>query len=114
MLSAAENAATATHRQLRALYPGRTSRRVWAMIGVTLMPGIDDFPQKTEVRLLADAAALRRFAAQKGIGTLSIWAIQRDNGGCPGVLGSDSCSGSAQRDWQFSHILEPFTRRGRA
>lgn len=114
MLSAAEKAATATHRQLRTLYPGRTSRRVWAMIGITLMPGIDDFPQKTEVTSLADASALRRFAAQQGMGTLSIWAIQRDNGGCPGVLGSNSCSGIAQRDWQFSHILEPFTRRGRA
>ena len=114
MRSAAERAATAVHRQLRALYPGRTSAGVWAMIGITLMPGIDDYPQKTEVTSLADASALRRFAGQKGIGTLSIWAIQRDNGGCPGVLGSDSCSGIAQGDWAFSHILEPFTRRGRA
>jgi len=114
MLSAAEGAATAVHRQLRALYPGRSSARVWAMLGITLMPGIDDYPQKTEVTSLADASALRRFAGQKGIGTLSIWAIQRDNGGCPGVLGSDSCSGLAQGDWAFSHILEPFTRRGRA
>jgi hypothetical protein len=113
MLSAAERAATAVHRQLRSLYPGRTARRIWAMIGVTLMPGIDDFPQKTEATSLADASAVRRFAGQKGIGTLSIWAIQRDNGGCPGVLGSDSCSGIAQAPWAFSHILEPFTRRGR-
>ncbi len=113
MLSAAERAASAVHRQLRALYPGRGSRRVWAMIGITLMPGIDDFPHKTEVTSLADASALRRFAGANGIGTLSIWAIQRDNGGCPGVLGSDSCSGIAQADWAFSHILEPFTRRGR-
>jgi hypothetical protein len=114
MLSAAERAATAVHHQLRALYPQRTSRRVWAMIGITLMPGIDDYPKKTEVTSLADASALRRFAGQKGVGTLSIWAIQRDNGGCPGVLGSDSCSGIAQSDWAFSRILEPFTRPGRA
>ncbi len=114
MLAAAESAARGAHRQLRALYPGRTSRGVWAMEGLTLMPGIDDYPQKTEVTSLADASALRRFAATMGIGTLSIWAIQRDNGGCPGQLGQDGCSGLAQGDWEFSHILEPFTRRGRA
>jgi hypothetical protein len=114
MLAAAEQAATAVHHQLRALYPGRTSRRVWEMIGITLMPGIDDFPQETEVTSLADASALRRFASLKGIGTLSIWAIQRDNGGCPGVAGANGCSGITQTDWEFSHTLEPFTRRGRA
>jgi Glycosyl hydrolases family 18 len=113
MLAAAESAARAVHRQLGTLYPGRTSRRRWAMEGITLMPGIDDYPHKTEVTSLADASALRAFAGRMGIGTLSIWAIQRDNGGCPGVLGSDSCSGIAQGDWAFSHILEPFTRRGR-
>jgi hypothetical protein len=43
------------------------------------------------------------------INTLSIWAIQRDNGGCPGVTGSNSCSGIAQNTWDFSHVLEPFT-----
>ena len=30
--------------------------------------------------------------------TLSIWAIQRDNGGCPGATGANDCSGIAQSD----------------
>jgi hypothetical protein len=40
---------------------------------------------------------------------LSIWAIQRDNGGCPGNTDSNTCSGIAQNTWDFSHLLEPFT-----
>jgi hypothetical protein len=42
--------------------------------------------------------------------TLSMWAIQRDNGGCPGSTGSNDCSGIVQGTWDFSHTLEPFTR----
>jgi hypothetical protein len=40
---------------------------------------------------------------------LSMWAIQRDNGSCPGVGGANDCSGIAQGPWDFSHIFEPFT-----
>ena len=37
------------------------------MEGLTLMPGIDDYPHKTEVTTLAHAAAVRQFAAAMGI-----------------------------------------------
>ena len=70
---------------------------------------IDDYPRKTEVTYLADAQQLLDFATVNGINTLSIWAIQRDNGGCPGVTDSNSCSGIVQNTWDFSHLLEPFT-----
>jgi hypothetical protein len=40
---------------------------------------------------------------------MSIWAIQRDNGGCPGTIGAGTCSGVAQSTWAFSHLLERFT-----
>ena len=33
------------------------------------------------------------FARANGMSTLSMWAIQRDNGGCPGTTGSNDCSG---------------------
>jgi hypothetical protein len=39
---------------------------------------------------------------------VSIWAIDRDNGGCPGTNCANSCSGIAQPTWAFSHILEQF------
>jgi hypothetical protein len=43
------------------------------------------------------------------VNTLSAWAIQRDNGGCPGNGGANNCSGIAQNPWDFSHAMEPFT-----
>ncbi len=79
------------------------------MEGNTILPGIDDYPKKTEVTYLTDAQRLLDFARANGISTLSIWAIQRDNGGCPGVTDSNSCSGIVQNTWDFSHLLEPFT-----
>ena len=111
MGTAAIGAARRLHAQLHGLYPHRSARRLWAMEGVTIMPGIDDYPRKTEVTFLADAARLWRFAARVGIGTLSMWAIQRDNGACPGRIGSNTCSGIVQPEWGFSHLLEPFTSR---
>jgi Glycosyl hydrolases family 18 len=109
MGGAALSAARGLDRQLHRLYPGRSARRLWAMEGVTILPGIDDYPRKTEVTHLADAARLRRFAEHVGIGTLSMWAIERDNGACPGRIDSNTCSGIVQRQWAFTHLLQPFT-----
>ena len=109
MGAAAIGAAQGLHSQLASLYPSKTSAQLWAMEGNTLMPGLDDYPRKTEVTYLADAQRVVDFAKANGISTLSIWAIQRDNGGCPGATGSNSCSGIVQNTWDFSHILEPFT-----
>jgi hypothetical protein len=49
------------------------------------------------------------FAQANNMNFLSIWAIQRDNGGCPGTVDSNTCSGITQNAWDFSHALEPFT-----
>jgi hypothetical protein len=109
MGAAAISAAQGLHGQLASLYPSKTSAQLWAMEGNTILPGIDDYPKKTEVTYLSDAQRLLDFARANGISTLSIWAIQRDNGGCPGVTDSNSCSGIVQGAWDFSHLLEPFT-----
>ncbi len=111
MGAAAVRAARNLHGQLHALYPGKTSRELWAMEGSTILPGIDDYPRKTEVTRLPDARMLLRFAGRVGLNTLSMWAIQRDNGGCPGRIDANNCSGIRQPDWAFSHLLEPFSRR---
>ena len=50
-ISAAENA----HTQLASVYPHASSAQRWALEGITLMPGIDDYPGGTEVTQLADA-----------------------------------------------------------
>ena len=95
-----------THHQLARLYPGLSPPRLWAMEGITLLPGIDDYPKKTEVTYLADARQVRNFARAHRLPLISIWAIQRDNGRCPGAIDSNSCSGIKQPAWAFSHLLE--------
>ena len=109
MGTAAENAATNTHTQLQSIYPGMTSAQLWNMEGMTLLPGIDDLRKKTEVTYEPDATTMLSFAQANNMNFLSIWAIQRDNGGCPGTVDSNTCSGITQSTWDFSHILEPFT-----
>jgi len=109
MGAAAISAAQGLHSQLATLYPGKTSAQLWAMEGNTLMNGIDDYPKKTEVTTVADAQQLVAFAQANGLNTLSIWAIQRDNGGCPGARGKNDCSGIAQNTWDFTHAMQPFT-----
>jgi hypothetical protein len=109
MGAAALNVANGLFSQLQSLYPAKTAAQLWAMEGLTLLPGIDDYPKKTEVTYLADAQKVLDFARSHGLSTLSIWAIQRDNGGCPGTTDSNSCSGIVQGTWDFTHLLAPFT-----
>jgi hypothetical protein len=78
------------------------------MVGITEMIGIDDYGSP-ETFTTADANTIKNWATSKGISTLSFWALQRDNGGCVGTKGSDSCSGVAQNTWYFSNTFEPFT-----
>jgi hypothetical protein len=110
MGGAAVNASNGLHAQLHALLPAKTDAQLWAMQGATIMNGLDDYPRRTEVTDLADAQQLLGFARTAGMSTLSMWAIQRDNGGCPGSTGSNDCSGIVQGTWDLSHTLGPFTR----
>src|SRR5438094_4267099 len=109
MGAAAISAANGLFNDLKGLYPSKTDAQLWAMEGNTIMNGLDDYPRKTEVTYPADAQQLLAFAQSKGINTLSMWAIQRDNGGCPGARGKNNCSGIVQGTWDFSHILEVYT-----
>jgi Glycosyl hydrolases family 18 len=106
-------AAGALFNTLHGLYPNLPPKRLWGMVGLTNMVGIDDFgPAETFTE--ADATLVEHWAAAHGIGELSFWAIERDNdnnGACIGLQGQGSCSGVAQSTWDFSHIFEPFTRR---
>lgn len=84
MGTAAMNAADGTAAQLEEI--GLSAR-----IGITLMPGVDDYPKKTEKTTLAHARHVFAYAQANDIDTLSIWAIQRDKGG------------------GFTQVLQPFT-----
>jgi hypothetical protein len=107
MVADTESAAAGLFTQLQSLYPAATARRLWHTIGVTEMPGIDDFGPD-ETFSTADAVTIEHWAARQGIGLISFWALQRDNGGCPGTKGAGTCSGVSQPDWYFSHVFEHF------
>ncbi|HEX9034825.1 MAG TPA: chitinase [Streptosporangiaceae bacterium] len=110
MGQAAINAATNTQAQMATIFKSATPAQLWNMLAMTMLPGIDDYPKKTEVTYLTDAQTMLTFAEQQNMNFLSMWAIQRDNGGCPGNTDSNTCSGIVQNTWDFSHLLEPFTR----
>ncbi|MFE0020650.1 glycosyl hydrolase family 18 protein [Amycolatopsis sp. NPDC059021] len=94
--------------QLGALYPGKTEPQRWAMVGITEMIGVDDFGPG-ETFTMADATTVYNWAVSKGINELSFWALQRDNGNCPGGQAADNCSGIEQPLYYFSKTFAPFT-----
>ncbi|KAA2261583.1 hypothetical protein F0L68_16010 [Solihabitans fulvus] len=108
MAADTQTSAQGLYDQLAGLYPGKSPAQLWGSIGITEMIGIDDFGA-AETFTTADATTVYNWAVSKGINELSFWALQRDNGSCPGTKGSDSCSGVAQSTWQFSQTFEPFT-----
>jgi Glycosyl hydrolases family 18 len=101
-------ALNATHTQLARLYPMLSAAEIWRMEGITLLPGIDDFPKKTEVTYLSEVQDVLYYSQSHPISLITIWAIERDNGGCPGAIDSNSCSGITQPRWAFSHLIESF------
>jgi hypothetical protein len=109
MGGAAITASQGLHAQLHTLLPAKTDAQLWAMQGATMMIGVDDYRQRREVTRLRDARRVLDFAKANGMSTLSIWAIQRDNGGCPGGRAANDCSGIVQNTWDFSHLLGGFT-----
>jgi hypothetical protein len=108
MATDTETAGTDLVSQLQSLYPNDSTSQLWSMVGITEMPGIDDYGAD-ETFTEADATTVLNWAQSEGISTLSFWALQRDNGGCPGTKGSDTCSGISQPTWYFSNTFEPFT-----
>lgn len=108
MAAETQTAATGLYNQLAKLYPAKTPAQLWGSIGITEMVGIDDFGA-AETFTVANATTVYNWAVSKGINTLSFWALQRDNGGCPGTGGRDDCSGISQGTWDFTHVFAPFT-----
>ncbi|KIE26750.1 chitinase [Streptomyces sp. MUSC 125] len=108
MATDTRTAATGLHDQLASLYTDLSDTQLWNMVGVTEMPGVDDYGP-AETFTTADATTVYDWAVAQGINTLSFWALQRDNGGCPGSPASDTCSGIAQDTWYFTHTFAPFS-----
>jgi hypothetical protein len=103
----AEEAAHNLYRYLARLHPGTRPARLWPMVGLTVMIGADDSGRDQDFTL-ADARDVAAWGRRRGLGELSFWALQRDNGGCPGAKATDNCSGLAQADWAFTRALASF------
>ena len=75
-------------------------------IGITPMIGMNDSPGETFS--LADAQTVLKFAsAHSDVALLSFWSVGRDSGSCVGTV-SPTCSGVAQKDWEFSKAFQKF------
>jgi hypothetical protein len=112
MSQTAITSAKAVHAELARLYPHLSSRRIWRMEAMTMLPGISDFG-KDETTTVHDARVMMAFEQKMQMNLLSIWAIQRDNEGprsCLGQADSNTCSGIKQAPWAFDHLLVHFTR----
>jgi chitinase len=118
MAAATQTAATGLLNQIKTIWPGKTTAQYWNMVGVIEMNGEDDYANDSgnlsaENFTLANATTVTNWAKSQGIGALSFWALQRDNGGCPNQApGDKNCSGDAQSTWQYSHLMQSFTSGG--
>ena len=111
MLDAATDALTATHRQLGVLYGNAdislTDATLWSKIGATPMIGQNDIAG--EVFTLDDAAGLNDWAAEKKLGRISMWSLNRD--ATCGTSFTDTnrvsnvCSSVDQGEATFAEIL---------
>ncbi|MGW2863495.1 chitinase [Streptomyces sp. SDr-06] len=101
----AVRAATAAHGQLQRVL-GLSDQAAWQGLGVTSMIGVNDV--KGETFTLDDAAKVRGFTKDKGVGRVSLWVTYRDQKCADGVnsaVAQASCSGVDQAPGAFAKAL---------
>ena len=111
MLDATTDALTATQRQLHVLYDDArislTDATLWSKVGATPMIGQNDVAG--EVLSLEDAAGLNAWAAEKGLGRISMWSLNRDATCGTSFTDtnrvSNACSGVDQGESTFAETL---------
>ncbi|SNX63237.1 chitinase [Streptomyces sp. TLI_55] len=95
-------AAKAAHTQLRDVF-GTSAATAWGGMALTSMIGTNDVDGETFT--LSDAAQLRAFAEEKGVGWVSMWATFRDQE-CEGDEDAlVDCSGVEQGAGAFGKAL---------
>lgn len=111
MLEATTDALTATHRQLGILYDNAgielTDATLWSKVGATPMIGQNDVAD--EVFGLGDATGLNAWAAEKDLGRISMWSLNRDatcgTSFADTTRVSNVCSGVDQGETTFAETL---------
>jgi chitinase len=93
--------------QLRKVYPKATPAEQNRRLGITIMIGRNDNGVITAPR---DAQTVLDYARSHGVGRLGIWSLARDRGTCAKrVEAQPDCSGTAQKDFQYTQQLAAFT-----
>jgi len=99
--STVKDTANGTHDDLMSIFPDRSSDEAWSMVGLTPMLGENNVGGEHRI---SDAEEVVNFVENKGVGLISFWSIDRDNGGCPDGTVSGSCSGIEQDAYEFSNV----------
>ncbi len=99
--STIKDSANGTHSDLTSIFPNKSATEIWNMVGLTPMIGVNNVGGSHG---LADAQEVASFVQNKGIGLVSFWSLDRDNGGCPDGSVSATCSGISQDPYAFSQI----------
>ncbi|TXS50521.1 hydrolase [Streptomyces sp. uw30] len=97
--------AKATHTQLKEVF-GTSDATAWKAMALTSMLGTNDVDNETFS--LDDAAQVREFADEKGIGWVSMWATFRDQQCGDDAEDDDAlsnCSGVDQEDGAFAEAF---------
>ena len=102
-------AATSLQGQLKQIYGGYSDAKLWSMVGITPMIGMNDV--QSEIFDQQEAREVMAFAQQKAIGKLSFWSLNRDQQSPKGILPNvDNFSSSIlQAPYEFSGIFKAFT-----
>ncbi|GAA0475933.1 hypothetical protein Ade02nite_42190 [Paractinoplanes deccanensis] len=98
-------ATEAVHADLATIWTGRGSARLYAMLGITPMIGVNDTGPVTTV---ADAKTLLAYAEQKNLAFIRFWSVNRDNGDCTAGSLSGTCSGITQSDYAFTSLFSGY------
>jgi hypothetical protein len=103
MYNSTVSAAEGLKNQLKSAF-GWSDAVAYSHMGISGMNGITDQQEQVSP---ATWTQIRDYAKSKGLARLAFWSVNRDRP-CPGGGVSESCSGVAQSDWQFTKITAGF------
>ncbi len=78
-----------------------------ARVGITPMIGVNDTRRRDLHAGRRTGCVNYALANSNSVALLAFWSVGRDNGGCFGTV-SPTCSGIAQKDWDFTRIFQKF------
>ncbi|MEU8619142.1 carbohydrate binding domain-containing protein [Streptomyces sp. NPDC048623] len=98
------NAANGLKDKLKSVY-GWDDATAYAHVGISGMNGLSDQQEVTTQQIWTQ---IRDWANAHHIARLAFWSVNRDRG-CAGGGVTETCSGIAQSDWEFTRITAGFT-----